>query len=306
MKYSQFVRKVLKESGKGWTAQELAKQYFKEYPDKCKEKQQKSKKQELKTDKGLIDQLKAEAPRYLKGNGFKSTDEKPKKYYNEPEVSVDNVTSNEVNDNAKDFKENDCYQPLIKYLWSELGIYAKRIDEKRSQNKQGPGGNRWLYPDVVGIENLTLDFTHEVKDIVNLHSQGSTARLWSFEVKLEITRSNLRESFYQAVSNSSWANFGYLVAVNIEDKSNTLIRELNILSRAHGIGVIQLNISNPTKSNIIIPAGESIEVDWNIVNRITDENSDFRAYIQDLREFYQTNGTIWAKLNSKAIENAKQ
>jgi hypothetical protein len=32
----------------------------------------------------------------------------------------------------------------------------------------------------------------------------------------QANRSNVRECFFQAVSNSSWANFGYLVAAEIE------------------------------------------------------------------------------------------
>jgi hypothetical protein len=104
---------------------------------------------------------------------------------------------------------------LSTYLWAEFGVYSKRIDEKRSSNKRGPNGNRWLYPDLVGMEDLGSDWHQEVKDCVNQYSDKRT-KLWSFEVKLLINRSNVRESFFQAVSNSSWSNFGYLVAGEIE------------------------------------------------------------------------------------------
>ena len=46
---------------------------------------------------------------------------------------------------------------------------------------------------------------------------GQSVRLWSFEVKKELNVSNARKSFFQAVSNSSWANEGYLVATSISD-----------------------------------------------------------------------------------------
>ena len=49
---------------------------------------------------------------------------------------------------------------------------------------------------------------------MNQYSDKRT-KLWSFEAKLLINRSNVRECFFQAVSNSSWANFGYLVAAGV-------------------------------------------------------------------------------------------
>jgi hypothetical protein len=51
--------------------------------------------------------------------------------------------------------------------------------------------------------------------IVFKQGGGQSVRLWSFEVKKELNSSNVRKSFFQAVSNSSWANEGYLVAVSI-------------------------------------------------------------------------------------------
>jgi len=46
---------------------------------------------------------------------------------------------------------------LSQYLWEEFGVFSKRIEEKRSSNKRGPNGNRWLYPDVVGMEDLSKE-----------------------------------------------------------------------------------------------------------------------------------------------------
>ncbi len=43
---------------------------------------------------------------------------------------------------------------LCAYLWTELQVLGKRIDEKRSSSLRGPRGNQWLYPDVVGLEDL--------------------------------------------------------------------------------------------------------------------------------------------------------
>ena len=59
-------------------------------------------------------------------------------------------------------------------------------------------------------------------------------------MKLLLNRSNVRESFFQAVSNSSWANFGYLVAAEVVGADT--LKELRMLYAAHGIGLIQLDV----------------------------------------------------------------
>ncbi|WP_256587562.1 hypothetical protein [Pseudomonas sp. HLS-6] len=61
-----------------------------------------------------------------------------------------------------------------------------------------------------------------------------------------------------------------------------------MLAAAHGIGLIQLDVTNPTESQILIPARERNEVDWDMCNRLTTENPDFADFIGRLRRFYQT------------------
>lgn len=109
---------------------------------------------------------------------------------------------------------------------------------------------------------------------------------WSFEVKLLINRSNIRESYFQSVSNSSWSNFGYLVAAEIEGPDT--LKELRMLSAAHGIGLIKLNTENPLESEVLIPARERNEIDWDTANRLAIENKDFLDYVKLLKQFYQT------------------
>ena len=61
---------------------------------------------------------------------------------------------------------------------------------------------------------------------------------------------NYREFFFQAVSNSSWANEGYLVAAEII-QDDELLSELECLSIAFGIGIIQLDITDIDALNIV-------------------------------------------------------
>ena len=94
---------------------------------------------------------------------------------------------------------------------------------------------------------------------------------------------NLREYFFQAVSNSSWANEGYLVAININEDP-TFRDELRRLNNAFGIGIIKLNTENVFESEILFPASIKQSIDWDTVNRLANENSDFSDFLKFITE----------------------
>lgn len=279
-----------------FTARQIAEYIFKEFPEECEEKRQNStaKVIVLDTDAALISQLIAEIgshrPRLQKDNkNIKVTDTRPRYYYfttktDNAEVLQAESSAKKTDNEESKIKESELYPILSSFLYSELQLYSKRIDEKKSSNTQGNKGNHWLFPDVVAMENLSNDWHDEIKSAAKL-SSDRLAKLWSFEVKILINRSNVRECFFQAVSNSSWANFGYLVAKDIGDGT---LKELRILSGLHGIGFIKLDVENPSESSIIIPARENIDIDWNTANRLAGENKDFVHFIKSLRQFYQT------------------
>jgi len=182
-------------------------------------------------------------------------------------------------------RESDLYPMLIDFLLSEQGLHASRIDDRKSSNSAGSGGNKWLFPDVIGIENLTDGMNPEVVAAIR-ESRDKRIRLWSFEVKILINRSNAREAYFQAVSNSSWANLGYLVAADIEGADT--LKELGILYAMHGIGLIRLDSTNPAESEILIPARERVELEWAMCSRLANENRDFRDFMKRVRQFFQT------------------
>ena len=68
-------------------------------------------------------------------------------------------------------------------------------------------------------------------------------------MKKTLNFTNLREYYFQAVSNSSWANEGYSVALDI-DEDDSFLAELKRLNNAFGIGVIKLNAENIIMSNL--------------------------------------------------------
>ncbi|WP_454675519.1 COG2958 family protein [Achromobacter pestifer] len=290
------VVKFLQErAGQKFTARQIAEWVFATFPVECQEKKESS--QFLNTDVELVQQLVAEIssqrPRLQqKHSALKITEGRPRKYYyseksdSDEVAAAENVPSILVTDSsAPKLDERALYPLLSTYLWEEFRVYSKRIDEKRSSNKRGPNGNRWLYPDVVGMEDLGAEWHQEVRDCVDQYSDKRT-KLWSFEAKLLINRSNARESFFQAVSNSSWANFGYLVAAEIE--GHDTLKELRMLFAAHGIGLIKLDVENPADSQVLVPARERDEIDWDMVNRLATENRDFLEYVKLIKQFYQT------------------
>lgn len=280
-----------------FTARQIAEWLFETFPAECQEKRAKSQGNYIKSDADLVQQLVAEIssqrPRLQKKHPeLKTTEGRPRKYYYSEKSDSAEVAAAEsavvvptADMNDTKLGEHAMYPLLSLYLWEEFGVYSKRIDEKRSSNKRGPNGNRWLYPDLVGMEDLGADWHQEVRDCVNQYSDKRT-KLWSFEVKLLINRSNVRECFFQSVSNSSWSNFGYLVAAEIEGQDT--LKELRMLFAAHGIGLIKLDADNPAESQVLIPARERDEIDWDMANRLATENRDFLDYVKLVKQFYQT------------------
>jgi hypothetical protein len=280
---------------KKFTARQIAQWIFDKYPEACHAK--KSSSTFITNDAELIQQLVAEIssqrPHLQKKHPeIKTAGIRPRHYYYSEKSDSDEVEDAEAAGTklsedapARKLTEHDLYPILSAYLRDEFGIFSKRIDEKRSSNRRGPHGNRWLYPDLVGMEDLGAEWNPVVRECVQQYSDKRT-KLWSFEVKLLVNRSNVRECFFQSVSNSSWANFGYLVSAQIGG-SDTL-KELRILCAAQGIGLIQLDPENPAESQIVIPARERPEIDWDSANRLAMENRDFLEYVKLVKQFYQT------------------
>jgi len=289
-----------------YTAREIGQWVFEQFPDECAEKKAASTGGYINSDADLLQQLVAEISSRRVGMQkqypqLKTTEGRPRRYYwTEKNAGEEVATAEQVEVVGTGFpsrldivmptappklSEHDLYPILSAYLDAEHGVLSGRIDEKRSSNKAGSGANEWLHPDLVGMEDLSSDWTRELRDCAR-ELAARRARLWSFEVKLLINRSNVRKSYFQAVSNSSWAHFGYLVAEKIEGDGT--MKELTMLAAAHGIGVIQLDSQAPTESQVMIPARERPDVDWDMCNRLAEENTDFVDYIERIKHFHQT------------------
>lgn len=139
-----------------------------------------------------------------------------------------------------------------------------------------------MHPDIVGVR---FPFEHYNEHTLKLLGvmRESSCTVFSFELKKEISPSNLRQYYFQAVSNSSWANEGYLVAGKISPDQD-LHDDLRRLVNSFGIGVIQLNISHIEQSEVLYPARRRDVLDWEVVDYIADINSDFKNFIDDIED----------------------
>ena len=146
---------------------------------------------------------------------FAQTDSRPKKFYLKSQASQldlsDTAISKEptvVKKKRFDFLEKDLHPYLTYYAYYHLHCYTKTINHSQSSKKEF---GEWVHPDIVGCYFPLDDWKQEVYELSS--SIGNISiRLLSFELKRELSFGNLRESFFQTVSNSSWANESYLVA----------------------------------------------------------------------------------------------
>ena len=113
------------------------------------------------------------------------------------------------------YPERDLHPLLVWFAKDKFEAHCKTIFHEKSV-KKGPKHNQWLHPDIAGFSLNSQDWKREVVDLAQ-RSGAETAKLYSFELKIAIDFSTLREYFFQAVSNSSWAHEGYLVAAEIDE-----------------------------------------------------------------------------------------
>lgn len=195
----------------------------------------------------------------------------------------DNEVANKEKVETEKFNERDLHPVLVAYTNGDSHFKAnlKTIFHETS-TKATKGKNKWLHPDLVGVYFPFTDYKSVTLELQN-HLSITSIKLFSFELKISLNFANLREYYFQAVSNSSWANEGYLVALSIDDDP-TFKDEIRRLNNAFGIGIIKLNPENVFESEILFPARINQEIDWDTVNRLANENSDFNDFLKLITE----------------------
>ena len=174
---------------------------------------------------------------------------------------------------AKSYNERDLHRLLSSYL-KNTKIYSKTIFHEHSKN--GKDNNQlWTHPDMVGVKFLNLQ-TKVSQNFLKSINRVDTFKLSSYELKKEINSdTELKKAYFQAVSNSSWANYGYLVAFEFSD---SLSDEMERLNQSFGIGIIELN-ANPYQSKILFPAIYK-DLDFKTIDKLCKINKEFEQFIE--------------------------
>ncbi len=190
---------------------------------------------------------------------------------------------------AFSFLEKDLHPLLVWFAFEEFSACCKTILHNKS-TKNSTKHDQWFHPDIVGVSLVAKGWKHSPVDLMKKMG-GSLAKFYSFELKRSLDFGTLREYFFQAVSNSSWANEGYLVVAKL-DESPDFMEELRRLSQSFGIGVIKLDLESMEDSEVLLPAREKTELDWETINRLVELNPIFENFVTLASESIELNKIV--------------
>ena len=192
------------------------------------------------------------------------------------------------------YEERSLHTLLSSYL-KNTEIYSKTIFHEQSSNKDA--NQIWTHPDMIGIKFLNPK-NKVSRNFLKTVSRMDTFELSSFELKREInTDSDLKRAFFQAVSNSSWANYGYLVAF---DFNSALQEEMARLNQSFGIGIIKL-AANPYQSKVLYQA-EFRELDFNTIDKLCKINKEFEKFIEQVEKLMTAEDRYYASTEREFVE----
>ncbi len=181
--------------------------------------------------------------------------------------------------------ERDLH-PFLTYMAinnENLKCYTKTIFHEES-SKSPKGMDRWLYPDMVGVRFLHAELSNENLIAFSKKFDTLPVKLVSFELKKEISVHNCRECYFQAISNSSWANEGYLVGRHIDTHNPQLMDLLKRLHASFGIGVIDLR-TDEDKSAILLNAKYKEKIDYTVALELSEKNKKFSGFLKSVVDY---------------------
>lgn len=208
----------------------------------------------------------------------------------ETEITPESVKRIEEDDQKKkpvasgQYKERDLH-PLVTYFANAIPgfnrgreVYTKTVFHEGSSKR---GYNEWVHPDMVGFYLPIEDWSPDVFEFNRL-ADNNLLRLYSFELKRSLDKSSYREAYFQAVSNSSWAHEGYLVAAEIL-KDDDFLAEMERLVTSFGIGLIHIDLEDIGSSRVLYLARVRQDLDWETINKLCELNPDFRNFVQNVK-----------------------
>ncbi|GAA7851087.1 COG2958 family protein [Helicobacter pylori] len=199
----------------------------------------------------------------------------------EPVLNIEKISAPSV----KIAHERDLHR-FLTYMAinnENLKCYTKTIFHEESV-KSPKGMDRWLYPDMVGVRFLHAELSNENLIAFSKKFDTLPIKLVSFELKKEISVHNCREYYFQAISNSSWANEGYLVGRHIDTHNPQLMDLLKRLHASFGIGVIDLR-TDEDKSAILLNAKYKEKIDYTVALELSEKNEKFNAFLKSVVDY---------------------
>lgn len=194
---------------------------------------------------------------------------------------------------VKHFEERDLHKLFCSFLRTR-GIYAKTIYHEKSSSKVD-SAQKWIHPDIIGVqfEEFKNDATLA---LLKATEPKESIQIFSYELKRRIESDyQLKQCYFQALSNSSWANFGYLVAFEINED---LDEEMARLNNAFGIGIISMQAND---SRVLYPAKEKA-LDYNTIEKLNNLNPDFCEFIKKLSKVMNASKDYTADAKSSFIK----
>ncbi|PDW59726.1 COG2958 family protein [Helicobacter pylori] len=204
----------------------------------------------------------------------------------EPVLNIEKISAPSAKiAHNKIMHERDLH-PFLTYMAfhnENLKCYTKTIFHEESV-KSPKGMDRWLYPDMVGVRFLHAELSNENLIAFSKKFDTLPVKLVSFELKKEISVNNCRECYFQAISNSSWANEGYLVGRHIDTHNPQLMDLLKRLHASFGIGVIDLR-TDEDKSTILLNAKYKEKIDYTVALELSDKNPKFSGFLKSVVDY---------------------
>ncbi len=225
------------------------------------------------------------------------------------EKQLAKIERDEETASARDKQREEKFRAIFaRYNESTSASMLSISIEHTIGKKREKGANKWKFPDIVLVSWEVGEFSDDVFRINSSmlkirQSLGEQPfKLYSNELKAEIRFSNLRENFFQCVSNSKWAHVAQLViAVDINDQK--LLEELSRLGKSYDVTIVTYGLSHElldelpdakaiinmesddfeskveSKVNvkIINTAKERDTLDWDHIKDLKQQNRDFNA-----------------------------
>lgn len=215
------------------------------------------------------------------------------------EEDTEDIIENTITN--KKILEEDLHTPLTKYLYSRK-IYSKTINANATDVNL-KGKMKWGTPDIVGV--TFKDYINKsVLELFN-HINLPTTEIYAYELKLKITLGSLTEYYFQALSNSGWANEAWLAAMEIDENNyDELMEEMKRLNQSFGVGIMKLNYYNPEDSEILFSAQKRNYLDIDTMHKLC-YNRQFQDFINDVNEILDAKDKSKSHIISSLINSGR-